>query len=172
MRPSRRLASRLKGPFPRALGCRVLTNNSHAPPLKQRPFHSHTRSLRNDLRYHHSEVFRSPLLFEDIMESSSGKLQELPLYSREGGSQESSHCTHLWGSLAMTPTPGTGPLKFIPAKVLAKGVSSHPGPSRSGAMALQRDMADGRTRRDLRGFSCTGRPVTSHTRHSSQLHPD
>jgi hypothetical protein len=26
---------------------------------------------------HHSEIFLSPLLFEDIMDSSSGKLQEL-----------------------------------------------------------------------------------------------
>jgi hypothetical protein len=35
-----------------------------------------TRSSRNDLHNHHSEIFRSILLFEDIMDSSSGKLQE------------------------------------------------------------------------------------------------
>jgi hypothetical protein len=28
---------------------------------------------------HHSEIFLSPLLFEDSMDSSSGKLQELSL---------------------------------------------------------------------------------------------
>jgi hypothetical protein len=66
-------------PFSRALGCRVLTNNSHAPPLKQRPFFPQTRSLRNDLHYHHSEILKPALLFEDIMDSSSGKLQEISL---------------------------------------------------------------------------------------------
>jgi hypothetical protein len=42
------------------------------------------RSSRNDLHYHHSEVFKSPLLFEGIMGSSSGKLKG-HLCSREGG---------------------------------------------------------------------------------------
>jgi hypothetical protein len=42
---------------------------------------------------HHSEIFLSPLLFEDIMDSSSGKLQEWSF----------SHCTHPpWDLLAIT----------------------------------------------------------------------
>jgi hypothetical protein len=68
--------TKCEDPFPWALGCRVLTNNSHAPSLKTAPF-PQTKSSRSDLHYPHSEIFRSLLLFEDIMDSSSGKLQEL-----------------------------------------------------------------------------------------------
>jgi hypothetical protein len=38
-----------------------------------------TSSMDNIHNIHHSEIFLSPLLFEDIMDSSSGKLQELSL---------------------------------------------------------------------------------------------
>jgi hypothetical protein len=72
-------------PNARALGCcRVLSvpnNNSHVPSLKQHPFHKRP-SLSPP-----SEVFRSLLLFKDIMGSSSGKLASCRgyLYSRGGG---------------------------------------------------------------------------------------
>jgi hypothetical protein len=39
--------------------------------------------------YRHSEVFRSPLLFEDTMGRNSGKLQNLCLQSRESGPRTS-----------------------------------------------------------------------------------
>jgi hypothetical protein len=38
-----------------------------------------TSSMDNIHNIHRSEIFLSPLLFEDIMDSSSGKLQELSL---------------------------------------------------------------------------------------------
>jgi hypothetical protein len=101
--------------FPRGLlvvAC--LTNNSHAPSLKQRPFH---KPLFPCISYHHSEVLSSLLLlFGDRRHHGQLQWQAARVVFIVGKVVLTLHPPLRHLGHPMTSTPRTGPLKLLGAR--------------------------------------------------------